>query len=281
MRSRCFKLYLAFLFFLLLPGLSLSAQGEGPGIFSLGLGVDYATGDYGTETTTDAYSLTLTLGAYPTDRLDLQLDIPFLHQSSGFTTISGGVRFGVDRTSGPRSMGGGGMATPVSAAEETESVSGLGDLVFSAGYILVEEGEGWPRVRPNGYVKFPTAEEERGLGTGEFDFAGGLEVVKWAGRWRFRGEGSRVFQGENDELGLRDFWTYGAGVGRQMTDAFRPELSFWGASAPADGAEEQREVRLKGIFYAGDSVAWELYLARGLSDGSPDLAAGISLYHDL
>ena len=57
---------------------------------------------------------------------------------------------------------------------ENETQSGIGDIVFAATYYLYEGDEDkalLPMVDFTGKVKFPSADEEKGLGTGETDYS--------------------------------------------------------------------------------------------------------------
>jgi hypothetical protein len=46
---------------------------------------------------------------------------------------------------------------------------GLGDILLDAGYYVLEAHDGLPYVLVEGELKFPTADDERGLGTGAYD----------------------------------------------------------------------------------------------------------------
>ncbi len=108
--------------------------------------------------------------------------------------------------------------------DTSESQSGLGDITLTAGYIILQESQTLPAVRPLIYLKFPTADEDEGLGTGEFDVGGGLGAVKWFGRWYTFAEGRYIFQGSNSDLGLKDYGTLEGEAGYRLTDRFLPTV---------------------------------------------------------
>ena len=242
--------------------------------FALGLAFDFASGDYGTGITSDTATTSLIVGHYPTDRLDIELTIPYLYQT-GSSTTSGGIRFGVPRgeevTMGPPQFG--------SDARETEdSRQGLGDLLLSVGYILLPESAATPQVRTTAFVKFPTADETEGLGTGEYDFGGGVTLAKWIDRVYLFGGATAVFPGEGAGLGLKDFQTYEAGAGRLIGEKLLPSVSLWGATAPSAESSSLLEARAKLSYQLSASTGLLGYLAAGLADNSPDYAAGGSLF---
>ena len=69
--------------------------------YALGLGVDFASGDYGSNITTRSVRVPVTLDYFASDRLDFELIIPYLYQNNSNTVFAGGMRF-------PAGSGGGG-----------------------------------------------------------------------------------------------------------------------------------------------------------------------------
>ena len=52
---------------------------------------------------------------------------------------------------------------------QPKTVGGLGDILADAGYYVLEARDGLPSLLVEGDLKFPTASDERGLGTGSYD----------------------------------------------------------------------------------------------------------------
>ena len=187
--NRLLPVCLAMLFFVAIPPGSASASdpteyrfAERP-VFSLGIGFDYDTGDYGTGVDSDFISVPLYIDIYPTARLDLELIVPYVYQSvegGDVATVvyrtAGGYARGPARGQGRAAKG---TTTTTTSNRRDSSESGLGDITLTGGYILVEESQRMPRIRPTLYLKIPTADEDKGLGTGEFDFGPGLTLGKW------------------------------------------------------------------------------------------------------
>lgn len=267
---------------IVLGSLSIAPMADaGDFTVSTGLGVEFATGDYGTGLTTDSVVIPLTIDVYPTKRLEFELVIPYLYQSNGSTTFAGGVRFGRNGSgggflgNGANGNGGGGAAV----IDESRSESGLGNISLKSGYVILEEGDVAPQLKPIVYVEFPTADKDKGLGTGEFVTGLGLAVNKWFGSWQPYFEGIYNFQGSSDLYALKDFFSYEAGLSWQMTDRLLSSAALLGATKPVEGASDLLEARLKLAYRLTAKSHFEGYLAAGLTNSSPDFGAGVAAFY--
>ena len=237
--------------------------------YSLGLGFDFASGDYGTDTTTHSVQVPLTVDYFASDRLDFELVIPYLYQNNSNTIAAGGMRFSTDRESGS------GM-TP-SGVNASSSQSGLGDTTLTAGYLLQKESASLPAIRPLLYLKFPTGDEDKGLGTGEFDLGAGVGVSKWFGPWFTFAEGRYISQGSNSDLGLKDYATLEGEVGYRVNNRFLPSFDLWYSTAPADDSSDQLEARLKGKYWVSDTVSLDGYVGKGLTSQTANFTVGAAV----
>ncbi len=246
--------------------------------YSIGQGVEFSSGKYGTNTRTDSMYAPLTIMASPTNRLGFSLEIPFVHQSNGnvVSSLGQGGMMGSKSTMLPIA-GTGGMS---SSASTNTAESGLGDIILKAGYTLLLEKDGLPQIRPTAFVKFPTADKNKSLGTGEFDEGFSVEVSKWFGKWNPFVEAGYTIQGKSAQLSLKNYMAYNAGVGYQVADNFRPILLIKGTTPPAVGASSLLEVRLKLKYLATNHTGIDGYIAKGITTNSPDYGTGLSLYYD-
>jgi len=131
--------------------------------------VNYSRGDYGTGQETNLVYAAFTMGATPTDRLALSLTIPWVLQTSQTVTMTGG---GVAvRKENLRLLS-------TSPGRVTRIEEGLGDIVVRGQYVLLAEKEVSPEVSPYVQIKFPTADDDRGLGTGKYDETLGIDLSK-------------------------------------------------------------------------------------------------------
>jgi len=134
---------------------------------SLSTSVDYSVGDYGTGKDTTLVYVPFTLGVRPFDRFWLSVTVPYLYQTGQNIVLTGG---GV----AVRGKSNGKLTRSVTSTTE----SGLGDVLAKASLVLIEEKDFIPEITPYFKVKFPTADKDRGLGTGEFDETLGVDVSK-------------------------------------------------------------------------------------------------------
>jgi hypothetical protein len=225
--------------------------------------------------------------ASPTNRLALSLEIPFVYQSNAnvVSSIARGdmqanriMMLSLPVGMGGMSASGSGMSS--SSASMNQSESGLGDITLKVGYILFSEKESMPQIRPMAFVKFPTADKNKSLGTGEFDEGFAVEISKWLGSWNPFAEVGYTMQGKSAQLALRNYMAYNAGVGYQVAESFRPILLIKGATPPADGASSLLEVRLKLKFQTTNHTGIDGYVAKGITTNSPDYGTGLSIYYD-
>lgn len=249
--------------------------------YSVGQGFEFSSGKYGTNTRTDSIYAPFTVIASPTDRLGLSLEIPFIYQSNGnvVSTLGGGGMQG-SKTMMLSAMGMGGISPSSSGTGMDRSESGLGDITLKAGYILLPEEDSMPQIRPTVFVKFPTADKNKSLGTGEFDEGFAVEISKWFGSWNPFAEAGYTVQGKSAQLALKNYVAYNAGVGYQVSENIRPILLIKGATPPADGASALLEVRLKIKYQATNHTGIDGYIARGITTNSPDYGTGLAVYYD-
>uniref|UniRef100_C6E921 Transporter n=1 Tax=Geobacter sp. (strain M21) TaxID=443144 RepID=C6E921_GEOSM len=285
-------------FFFLMQALCLLTPGgvraEGP-LVSTGIGFEFASGSYGLGTKTDSIYVPFTLAVYPSERLGFLLEVPYVYQSS--SAVNTGVLFGPGggqmtamrkevaampgqggSMPGADSGSGGGMSSSSTASRQSRQ--GVGDLTLKGGYVLVPEGDLVPRVRPYLFVKFPTADRDKMLGTGEFDEGLAVELSKQFGNWYSFAEGGYTLQGNSPVLDLKDYFSFNAGTGYQLGERFLPMFIVKASSAPIAGASDVVDLRLKLKYLAGAKTGIEGYVAKGITRSTPDYGGGFAVYYE-
>jgi hypothetical protein len=248
-----------------------------PPTFALGIGLELSSGTFGTGSTSTYATVPVIIDWFPTPRLDLELTVPLLYQRTantghaalGTTGMQSSVT-PVAKSAGMMNGSGGGGGSMLNGDY------GLGDVTLTSGYTLLMDSDTSPQVRPTLYVKFPTASESKGLGTGTFDFGAGVAVSKWLGNWQPFVEGRYIVQGAS--TGANNFVTADAGIGyswneRLMTSAY----SRFGTSL-FDGMSAPLEARLKTVWRFGERTYTDIYILKGFSDGSPDYGGGATIF---
>lgn len=244
---------------------------------SISLGFDYASGDYGTDQTTDSYQIPVTFAYAPNDRLDFSLVIPYVYQNNSATVVLGGTRTPVHHagTGGGAGMGGMGSGTSASTVNVNDSQSGLGDITLTTGFVLMPEAGPIPSLRPLVYIKFPTADEDKGLGTGATDLGGGLSLAKKFGDWSTYVEALYIAPGSTTYYNPDNYWTYLASASYRLSERLNCGIDLSGATAAFDAGTDALEVQAKVSYWTSKQGNVGGYVAKGLSDGSADYGAGI------
>ena len=269
--------------------------------FSIGIGTDYTTGKYGTDTRTDSVIIPVTVEWRPVEWLDLQIGIPYIYQSNTVSPVyvvnPGSTQTGSDSeqagTAQVKQQGGKQLAVAAAASDgtvvsqpgRTTSQNGIGDLSLQIGVTFIQEGDMLPQFRALLYLKCPTGDRESWLGSGEFDKGVGLAVSRSVGDLSLYLEGMWIFQGGSDFLvesgyTARDYLNYYAEVGYQATDSLIPAVALRGATPPSDELGGAAEVRLKLAWKITEHVSLQAYVGTGLTTTSSDLTSGASLFYN-
>ncbi|HEX6374857.1 MAG TPA: transporter [Allosphingosinicella sp.] len=228
----------------------------------LSSGVEYQRGDYGTG-----------------ERIEI-LSVPSRFRlQSGRVTLTANVPW--QRIEGPgNAVGGGGLLgiiiDPTQPA--TRSVrQGLGDVRLGATYAVPRESLGGVGFAVSGQVKLPTASSAKGLGTGETDYAVGAEVsTRVGGLVPFAAIGYTI-AGDPDGYQLRNGLSARAGAAFGLSKRAEAHVSYGYARnlSPRLGDEQQISTGIRAKVSKRLSVG--VQGMAGLSDGSPDVGAGLSL----
>lgn len=242
----------------------------------------YASGDYGTDDDSETTYVPLTVRRL-FEKGDLALVIPYVRVSSeGTVTLVDGVPNRIRKGRGKGKETGEPSPEPsVQTASSKETESGLGDILLKGRYYLLEESDLLPLVAVVGRIKFPTADEDKGLGTGEFDEGLGLEVSKYLSQnWVGFVDLGYAFIGSPSDLNLENQWYYDLGIGYYLSKDLFASAYYEEYSALVDGTPNARDLFFQLNYAASPVMSFDLGLEIGLSDGAPDygLTGGINVY---
>lgn len=237
---------------------------------SLGIGADYSSGDYGTATTTDIWSVPVT-AKYNIGNWTWKASLPWMRIDGDAGVVPG---LGGVGNSNPRGRGRGGSIAPTGT--ETGTASGLGDLRLAATYAFDTGGP--LGVDLTGNVKLATADEDKGLGTGENDYGIAVDLYRdFDGTLLFGGVGYTML-GDSDFIQLDDVLNANFGASWQVGGGSLGAMYDW-RQAASDGADDRSELTGFYSIKASDADKVQVYATKGLSDGSPDWGAGVSYSH--
>ncbi|MHC4641750.1 MAG: transporter [Planctomycetota bacterium] len=214
-----------------------------------GLSFSYLTGDYGGDEDTDIYYTALSIKRYLGEG-DVTLTIPYLDISDGATYVGGEVE--------PIAGGGGG--------------SGPGDVILKGRYYAVEQDELLPYIDLVGSIKLPTADEDKGLGTGKTDltfmaeFARRLESENLIALW----EVGYTFVGDPSGYDADNRWLYSAGLAYELDSEITLSGYLDGRTAIFEGNDDPLSLLLIGEYKYRPDLRFDTLLEIGLNDGAPD-----------
>jgi hypothetical protein len=226
-------------------------------VWKLSAGIDYSSGDYGDVTDTEILYVPLGL-KYEALPWALRVTVPWVQIDGPGSVVGAG--------DGVTVIGGGGPS---------RRESGLGDIVVGASYSFEDTLGVGSYVELGGKVKFGTADEDEGLGTGKTDYIVQADVGRTYGRWTPMLTLGYKWKGEPAGLQLNDVFFASAGFGYQFDDATSGGLSLDWQEASSTGADDALELMAYGNWRLTREWSLTAYGVGGMSDGSPDWDLGM------
>lgn len=273
--------------FTLLSAVLLSPNAFADG-FSASVGSDYSTGKYGSDVRTNVVYVPLT-ASYVSGRMTYKLIVPWVSiTGNGTVTPSsfGGSGNGSSGSAGLTCVADKHGQTGVTddctnttststATTQRTTESGLADVVAQASINLIDSQD-WI-VDVTGKVKFPTANETRGLGTGKTDYALQANLDKYFGApYVSAGLGYR-WLGEPAGVTLKNVVYGSVGGGYKFSNAASAGVSYDWATASSSNGSKPQEVSVYASYKINESYKLNGSLYAGLSNASPDVGGGLSL----
>ena len=277
---------------------STSALADG---FTASVGGDYSTGKYGSRESTDVYYMPLAL-AFDSGALTYKLSIPYIRVTGPGDIVPGGFGGSSASSGGGSGVGAFGCAedsrngaskpeddgpcagvtttttTTTTGKRKRTTESGLGDIVASVNYNVLDQLDtsGWI-VDLNGRIKFGTASDSKGLGSGKTDYAVGVNVDKYFGAPYISVGLGYKWLGEPRGVNY-DSVVYGAvGGGYKFSNDTSMGISYDWATAAVDGATRPQEVSVFVSHRINDQYKLSGVLYTGLSNASSDVGGGVTL----
>ena len=223
--------------------------------------ITYETGDFGTGTTVNTVYVPFTLTRY-FEMWNLAGTIPFIYQESGpGVTALGGRPFQTSRRGGP-----------------SRSDSGLGDMLLKGTYYVLNENTQPLNINAVGQIKFPTADDTKGLGTGEFDETLGLETSKSLDDyWQFFADFYYTFIGDPAGMDLNNEFAFNLGAGYKVNPETTVSLAYQERTAIVDDRPNPRDLVLEVIHKMDEAISFNGNIDAGLSNGSPDFGITVGM----
>ena len=224
---------------------------------TLATGFDYTSGKYGAPETTRILYVPF-IAKYDTGPWMLKLTVPFIRITGPANVVGAGA----DRVTLPGAP----------AGQRTDA--GLGDVVASAFYNVLTERRAGFGLDLGAKVKLGTADETKGLGTGQNDYSLQADVYKAIGRLTAFGSLGHRWYGDPPGIDLKNvyYWSLG-GAYRVSTAAsaglvydFRPAITSTGGEISEVTAFITQRL----------TNEWKLqpYAVLGFGKASPDWGVG-------
>ena len=226
--------------------------------FTLSAGMDFTSGRYGGDVDIDDFYVPLTATA-SRGRISYRLTVPYLSVRAPEGTLIYDPG-----------------AEPPSGSGDIVTESGLGDVIGSVTvFDVVYNRRLGLAMDLTGKVKFATADEEIGLGTGKNDYSVQADFYKFADKLTLFGSIGYKFRGDPTDIDLNDVVMASLGGKYKFTPDVRGGLVFDYRESAISGNDAVQE--LTGFVSRRISENWRLqfYALAGFSDSSPDMGAGI------
>lgn len=227
------------------------------GNVTLKTGFDYTTGKYGTSERTEITSIPF-IASYETGDWVFKASVPYVRITGSDNVVVG-------------------VGTVRRTTTTTRTESGLGDITAAATYALLADPKTRFGIDITGKVKLGTADDDRGLGTGENDFWILVDPYKQLGKMTYFGGVGYGMLGSSNTLKLKNVVSANAGVSYKLDQAASAGAMFDYRSKSTDAGFDQRELT---AFYSrklDGGYKLQAYATKGFSDGSPDWGAGLNV----
>lgn len=240
---------------------------------SLGVGVDYSSGDYGSDITTDILSVPVT-AKYATDNWTFKASLPWMHVSGNPNVVPG---LGQVVNENPNGRGRHGGVPPVTEPTASGTASGIGDLRVAATYSFDTGGPLGIDLTAN--AKLATADENKGLGTGANDYGLAVDLYRAFGAATVFGGVGYTVLGDSTYIDVNNVVNVNVGSSWHVGDRGSVGAMYdWRQSASND-FDPRSEITGFYSVATGAAGKVQVYAVAGLSDGSPDWGGGVSYTH--
>lgn len=231
-----------------------AAHAADNGVLSMSVGFDYSSGKYGDTQSTDILYIPV-IGKYLIGPWIFKLTVPYIE------------------VTGP-----GNVLRDVGTIGESSAVrthaTGLGDVVAAVTYNIYDSGAAGSLVDVTGKIKFGTAEESNGLGTGENDYAVQVDWARVIDKFvPFASLGYRV-TGDPPGRNLNNVFYGSVGSAYKLGGATSVGLALDLRQKSSDTGAPQREASLFVSHRLDNKRKLQGYVVKGFADGSPDWAVG-------
>lgn len=231
---------------------------------SLGVGLEYEKGDYGTADTTETWTVPVNV-RYRTGNVAYAITVPYISaESNGEITVR---------------SGGGRHTTSTSGTRAPQSESGIGDIGLAASYFLPPTADKDLYLFFTARVMLASGDEDAGLGTGETSYALEFSLDKYVRNDLYFATIGYEFVNDAPGTDYQD-GLYGLmGMMHPLERRFSVGGSLYYSQASTPGFDDLVELNALFRQRLDAQNALSGYLLLGLSDSAADWGAGLNVRH--
>jgi hypothetical protein len=200
----------------------------------------------------------------------------------GGVIASVSVPYVIQRSTGNAVRVGGRVVNVGGTAKQPKTVGGLGDIVVEAGYYVLDTQDERPYLLLEGEVKIPTADDERGLGTGSADetLRASTGVTLWK-HLKLMAELGYQWIGQPEDIpsSMTDFQNtinFGGGVGYKFNQANTLWAKFDGSTSVVPHKSPYALVYLEYVHTFANDSRFLATFGGGLTKSTPGLLVELS-----
>lgn len=166
-------------------------------------------------------------------------------------------------------------ATTAPTAPSNGTESGLGDVIAAATYNFYDNKASGVSLDLTGKIKFATASESKGLGSGKNDYALQLDANKNFQKWAFYTSAGYKWLGDPVGGRFKNVWYGTLGSDYKLTESGKLGVTLDAATSASHGP---KPLETSVYFTQRFSKAAKLnvYVSKGLSDANANWGAGVS-----
>ncbi len=237
--------------------------------------LQFATGKYIFTNQTSSLTVNNGLG-FKSGRLYLSAGVPVVLQNTSWisTTGAGMVPSGGEQNSVVhKAMEKGRITLP----DNTVSTQiGISDPLLHCELLVIRETRAIPSLSLTAGLKIPTADMERGFGTGEWDVAAGISLIKSIRRTMILLDLSKWYLGDLPDLVLEDPIVYSAALGYIFKNGrYGLVASFYGSTSVLPDADPPLQLGLGINSNLNDHFGLNFAIIAGLTDTAPDFSLSL------
>jgi hypothetical protein len=228
---------------------------------TLGTGADYSSGKFGSSEKTEILYIPFT-GRYDSGPWTWRLTVPYVRITGPGNVIGAGA----DR-----------VVLPGTTTTARRTESGLGDIVASGFYSLLNEPSSSFGLDLGAKVKLGTADDQKGLGTGKNDYSVQADLYKAMGAMTWFGSLGYRWYGDPAGVDLRNVPYGSVGGAYKVSSATSVGLSYDYRPRIVTGGGEVSEATAFVSQRVSQNTKLQLYAVAGFGKASPDFGLGAVL----